>query len=268
MSKEEFLENRRKGIGGSDIAAILGMDKYKTPFKVWYDKVFGSPRFENKYTKAGIYLEDSVCQMFLNEFDEAVCESPETKVHPKYDFILGNIDRIIDFGKEKAVLEIKTTQEFIEEIPQYWYLQLNWYMNICGIDRGYIAWLERGLDFHYREFERNEEIFNDCLSEAVTFWNDYVITKVPPPYTNGEDVETMHPVHKQGDFITGRDEVYEAYNRLIQIKEMEKELTVEKAELQDQLKMVIQGKEGIKYGDKVLITWKANKKGSRVFSLK
>lgn len=38
MSHQEWLEDRRKGIGGSDVATILGLNQYKSAYQLWLEK--------------------------------------------------------------------------------------------------------------------------------------------------------------------------------------------------------------------------------------
>lgn len=57
MDREKWLEERRKGIGGSDAAALVGMNSYSTPYMVWADKTGRLPekRTAKLCAKAGIW---------------------------------------------------------------------------------------------------------------------------------------------------------------------------------------------------------------------
>ena len=98
MSKNRviWLKERRTGIGGSDVSAILGISSYASPYTVWADKLGLLP--EREYTEAmrqGVDLEAYVSRRF--------CEETGLKAHrknriirtPAYPYSLANIDRRI-----------------------------------------------------------------------------------------------------------------------------------------------------------------------------
>lgn len=66
MSRDEWLIERRKGIGGSDASIILGLNKWKTPFELWLDKTGQVPVSESQSEAAyfGSLLEDIVAKEF------------------------------------------------------------------------------------------------------------------------------------------------------------------------------------------------------------
>lgn len=93
LTHEEWLEERRKSIGGSDAAALVGMNPYVTPYMLWADKTGRlPPKEDNEAMRQGRDLEAYVAQRF--------CESSGKKVHvhsqmlrnPEYPFAHANID--------------------------------------------------------------------------------------------------------------------------------------------------------------------------------
>ena len=52
MTRDEWLESRRKGIGGSDASAILGLNPYSSPLAVYLDKIGKS---EDWFTETSVY---------------------------------------------------------------------------------------------------------------------------------------------------------------------------------------------------------------------
>lgn len=105
---KEWLAIRRRGIGGSDAAAIVGLDRYRSPFAVYADKLGLTPeREDNEAMRQGRDLEDYVAQRFTETTGKKVRRCNDTLQHPKYPRLLANIDRLI--VGEKALLECKTT---------------------------------------------------------------------------------------------------------------------------------------------------------------
>ncbi len=59
----EWLELRRQGLGASDMAAVMGVSPYKTPYQLWAEKTGATP--EQKVGAAanrGVILEDAVAR--------------------------------------------------------------------------------------------------------------------------------------------------------------------------------------------------------------
>lgn len=68
MPRGEWLEHRKTGIGGSDAAAIVGMNPYVTPFALWADKTGRMPAKEdNEAMRQGRDLEQYVADRFTEQ---------------------------------------------------------------------------------------------------------------------------------------------------------------------------------------------------------
>ena len=127
-------EERRNYIGGSDIAAILGMSRWKTPLKLWLEKtgeVEPDDLSENEAVQLGIELEDFVAQKFARENNKKVRKTSQMYVHKKYPFMVAHIDRLIAGADE--ILECKTCASYKQDeweedkIPQEYILQVSTY---------------------------------------------------------------------------------------------------------------------------------------------
>lgn len=65
VSHDQWLENRKSGIGSSEIATIVGLNPYETPYQLWLRKTGQvPPKEENFFMKAGHYLEDAVARFY------------------------------------------------------------------------------------------------------------------------------------------------------------------------------------------------------------
>jgi putative phage-type endonuclease len=64
MTRDEWLAARRTGIGGSDIAAILGLSPWRTPLDVYRDKVDGAEQPETEAMRWGRLLEDVIAREY------------------------------------------------------------------------------------------------------------------------------------------------------------------------------------------------------------
>ena len=273
-TRDEWLRSRSKGIGGSDIAAILGANTHRTPYQVWEDKTERGEKFEgNKFTRRGQYMEDAVSNYFEDVTGHRLIKASDTDeilIHKQHPFILGSPDRrYFDSEGGKGVLECKTTMMSIDQdvdsLPKTWFIQLQWYLGLTGYKRGTIAWAELGYtsDFKHLEIDFNPMFFAYMVDEACKFWNDYVLTDTPPPATTSEDVERIYATHTESKYINASTEFLEMYNELKELTAQIKELTERSDNLKEGIKLALMDAEGATYQDQVLVTWKSSKPGMK-----
>lgn len=182
---DDWLEIRKLGVGGSDIAKVIGESNYGCNVDVWNDKVNGSEFKGNRFTDWGHRLEPIVADKFADSHKEfQVLELERTL---KRGYSLANVDRLI-YHPEKGygILECKTTSTYNykewtgEEVPQEYFCQVMHYLAVTGLKYAYINCLIGGND--YKEFfiERDEEACEILLNSADEFWKNYVLTKNCP----------------------------------------------------------------------------------------
>lgn len=185
MDKLEWLKERQRGIGGSDVGAILGVNKWKTPFQVYLEKTEeiteASETSEAAYW--GTELEDMVAREFAKRTGKKVRRDNKHFVSRNYPFMVANIDRRV--VGENSILECKTVNQFgakeweEDEIPASYLLQVQHYLYVCEADKGYIAALIGGQRFIWKEVEKDEELISMIIQAEKDFWN-MVQHKTPP----------------------------------------------------------------------------------------
>ncbi len=246
LSHEEWLEWRKKGIGGSDVGAIVGANPWRKPINVYLDKIGeGIPIEENERMKVGTFLEEYVAKRFMEETGKKVRNNNHIMQHDKYDFMLANIDR--DIVGENAILECKTTSAFNKKawehiIPVYYELQCHHYMAVGGYDRVYLAVLIGNDTFKYFVIERDEEIIEMLIERESEFWNDYVLAKREPPADGTEDYdEIIKERYPEADEELEEMELSSEYDKKIdrinELKELIKTLTNEQNQLEQEIKL-------------------------------
>jgi predicted phage-related endonuclease len=157
----------------------------------------------------------------------------------------------------KGILECKTTQSSLEDVPETWFAQLQWYLGIVGLMYGSVAWLEHGLDFKYHEYEFDPDFFNFMLEEVRKFWENHILTDIPPDPINVADVEKMFTRHVEGSKIDATPELIAVHQELKTVRYALKELEAKETDLIDKVKFVMKDTEVIINGTKPLFTWKA-----------
>ena len=115
-SREEWLKERQKGIGGSDAAVILGLNPYKNNIRLWEEKtgkVQAEDISDKPYVKYGTQAEDLLRELFKLDFPQYEVSHDENTIikHPKYPFLFASLDgQLVDKETgELGILEIKTT---------------------------------------------------------------------------------------------------------------------------------------------------------------
>jgi putative phage-type endonuclease len=260
LNKEQWLADRKKGIGGSEVSAILGLNKYKSAFQVWHDKTGrSSEQTENNFMKFGAKAEKLVVEYWEEKSGIKTKECGHLS-HPTYNFILGTPDRLYEKNGIKGVLECKTSKMIITpEDPRFmnFFCQLQWYMGLAEAKIGEVAILGRlNCDFDGFEFDFNPDFYDEILEKIVYFWEKNVLKDIPPDPVNAQDVEKLFRKHINGKFVEANDFTLGIVNKLKDIKKCIKNLEDEEEKLCEQLKLLIRDNEGITYNEKSLVTWK------------
>lgn len=277
-NREEWLVNRNKiTIGGSELASILGLNKYQSPLSVYRQKMGIDPKFEgNDATRRGLYFEDAIANMWADETGNVIIKSSEGDmyIHPKHNWLGGSPDRIFFHNgsrknKDRKVLEIKSTKLKIdvEELPKGWFIQPNFYTGLLGYSGFAIVWFELFTDrLKYQEFDFNKELYDMVLEQVVEWHENHIVKKVPPPPVSEYDLQRLFPQEEPDKMILASDEQEEVYGQLIGLKRQMKALTEQLKESELILKLAMEDAESlIDNSGNVLITYKANKLGTRVF---
>jgi putative phage-type endonuclease len=111
LSHDEWIEQRRKGIGGSDIAAICGLSKWKKAIHVYLEKIGEAPETEiSEAAEWGILQEPLIADKFARNHPEwAITEQKAIYMNPEVPWALGNLDRMVICPvRGRGILEIKT----------------------------------------------------------------------------------------------------------------------------------------------------------------
>lgn len=252
--------NRKNFIGGSDIAAVMGLSRWKTALQLWAEKtgeVEPADLSEVEAVQLGTELEEFVAKKFEKETGKSVRRSPQNYTHKKYDFMKCQVDRLVTGTDE--LLECKTCSAWKakewegEDIPNEYILQVMWQLGITGRKVGWIAVLIGGQAFKYKRIDFDYNMFDKMESEVIRFWA-MVESKVPPIAT-GMDNQILFELHPESNSEIQEAQELESQIALLQevkmhIQEMEKE----KEEIEASIKERIGDNLGIKT-EKYIVKW-------------
>lgn len=198
-----FSEVRRKYLGGTDAAGVLGLSRWKTPISIWAEKTGAIVEEDemNIHKEVGTLLEDDVAELFTRRTGKKVRRANETIFHKKHSFLGANIDRMIvgeDAGLECKTAAVWKSKEWDgEEIPREYVLQCLHYLAVTGKKRWYLAVLIGNQDFQWKVIERDENLLNDMVNREVSFWNDYVLPNIMPSVVTKYDGDTLDKLFPQ-----------------------------------------------------------------------
>lgn len=190
MNSEGFIENRRKGLGGSDIGTLLGLNKYGTSLDVYLSKV--QPQTEdrglNLPAEIGHILEPVVARMFAKQNDlklddrtgfkygvmknAVAVPEKETVTWVNNPICRASLDFMYDRDGTSGVLECKTTRLQITETMDSHYCQALWYAGIMGVDEFTVSYLHIPMNFNYRylyEYSMTRNPNYDSLVAALEY---------------------------------------------------------------------------------------------------
>lgn len=269
--RTEWLQHREQGIGSSEVATIVGLNPWETPYQLWRRKKgLDAPQEENFAMKAGHYLEDAVSMFWHDETGQDVIKSsagdwlivnkdkPYLRVSPDRTYWLKGQPHN---QQNKGILECKTTQLSIDadDIPKHWFCQLQYQLGVAELTYGSLAWLCSGREFGYKDIRFVPDFYAWLVEEVDRFWTDNIVGNVEPSAISVKDVLLKYDKHTAGKSIEVGEDLFRDYQDLKDLRKQIDVLTERKDTLEGRLKLAFEDAEAITYGGDTLATWKAPK---------
>jgi hypothetical protein len=205
-SYDEWIQFRTRGLGASEIGTLMGVNSWKSPAELYYQKIGLIPQKvdQNIPMFMGTILEKTVAEIFeyWDGDDASMLKNYETQtkvrtlyepvgyvVNPQYPHLFFSPDRLqiksknlrirdgrINLENVEAVIEIKTisgwsSKQWEGGIPPSYYLQLQTYLMGLGIDTGYLVALEDGRNLKVHKFDRDQEMIDMIGRVTADFWS-------------------------------------------------------------------------------------------------
>jgi putative phage-type endonuclease len=262
LPKSEWLAARHPHIGGSEIGAVLGLNKYKTARQLYEEKIGPVPEDiqPNPKMLAGTRQEPLIAQAYADITGNAVSSDGLLRVHPDYPFCSVSLDRVIaDKGDSRGpgVLECKNTTSMFastweQDVPLPYYCQTQWGMFVSGFKWGAICVQIDGWDIRILPVERDDDFIAMMLEAAKEFWH-CVETRTPPEAV-ADDVEKM--TVEAGKQVQADESIANILSELAIVRANKKASETAEELLTDALKLKIGNAESVVDGDKVLVTYK------------
>lgn len=274
QDRNEWLKYRESGIGSSEVATILGLNRWETPLQLWRrKKKIDAPKQENEAMLMGHLLEDAVAQRWQIETGREIIKSSEGDwliVNPDKPYMRVSPDRTYWLGnsrgqKDKGILECKTTRMEVDpfDIPKYWFVQVQYQLGVAELNEGALAWLVNGRDFGFKDIAFVPDFFQYISEEVERFWVDCIKGDKEPDPMSCADVMLKYPIHTAGKVVEIGENYLNTYTEIKELKDRISELEEKKTDLENELKSLFGDAEAIAYKGQTLATWKAPKESSK-----
>ena len=252
--------DRTKFLGASEAGAVLGISPYRTPFRVWQEKVgLVLPDPPGIPARAGNALENLVLDLFQEETGKMVAYRQEEFEDDEYPFLKCHVDGVANSGE---IVEAKTTgsdkgwgEPGTDQIPQVYLAQVTVQMYLAGLRIAYVPVLIGREDFRIYKVERDEELEKMILPRLVKFWTENVEKKIAPPPVTLSDLYEAFPRHEARQ-VEASEEVFRAVRGLARVKEEIKALESMKEAHEKVILEAMGSADELVHEGKVLATWR------------
>jgi putative phage-type endonuclease len=281
IDRLQWLQARRAGIGGSDIGAIIGLSKWKSPVDVWLDKTGRTePDMEmSEPAYFGIELESFVAAEYSKRSGNKVQRVNQIIKHPQRAWMLANIDRAVvadgsrarvdKFGTMdgiKGLLECKTASAYLERewsdgsAPLAYVAQCQWYMAVTGAEWCDLAVLIGGQKYVCHRIDRDESLIDAVIEAGRQFWFNNVIADLPPTPRTPEETLALFPTNSRDDLVVASDDIMHALGAYQLLKQQAKSVDDEMAVVKAAIQSFIGSHSGVcDPQGSPLATWKQSK---------
>lgn len=193
---------RSTGIGGSDIAAIMGESSWKSPYDIWISKTGQMPtegqQQQSEAARWGNVLEDSIAYEWARRNNKKIIKIPVSLEANDAPWMLANIDGFVldEYDRITGILEIKTTSLYNKDtwevgpVPYYYICQAMWYTMITGLPGFDIVCLVGGQHLYSYYFPIDQELCECMKKAAYDFWHANVLG-MKEPEVQATDLEKL-----------------------------------------------------------------------------
>lgn len=196
--RDEWLEMRHGGLGGSDVGAVLGLSPYKSPMRVWAEKtgrVEDEDLSHREAVRWGVVLEDAIAGEFAHRYGVELHRPKAMFVDRKHPHLFANPDGLFEHWDDgvPTVYEGKTAGINLEgdwangATPAWYQGQGVHYAARLGYKRVVFFCLIAGQNPQMRTIEVTDELAESVTAASDAWWKRHVVADVPPPPDDSDD---------------------------------------------------------------------------------
>lgn len=266
--------NRMGFVGGSDVAAILGVSPWKTPHELWLQKTGRAAREEitpqqQKRFDRGHRLEPVVLDMLLDRLRDdghevELLRTNERYVDVEHPFMACEIDFELMLDGEHVNGDCKTVHPFAskkwgeegtDEVPIEYAAQFMHGLGITGRDRCIVATLIGMDDLLIYEVQRDQETIDGIRARVAQYWNECVVADVAPDPIDFDDAKAIY-AKADGTKVEASSEIRDAVFKLAEVKQKLKSFEESEKELSFRIADFMRPHSILTFGGNEIATWK------------
>lgn len=211
-SREEWLAGRQRGIGGSEVAIVMGVSKWGSRYSLWSRKTGIDPGtdFDNDILEFGRLIEPMIATRYAEKTGRELIDlGLAIRQHPRCPFLFVSHDRMIApvAGHDgPGVLSIKSVNPWIDqgdweeaEAPLIYQIQLQAELAASGCSWGSFGFLRWGKPVQWFDVPRNDRFIAAMEKECGEFWE--MVESGNPPAIDGSDhtSEALKRIYPEAD---------------------------------------------------------------------
>jgi putative phage-type endonuclease len=263
--REDWLRWRSTGIGASDIAGILGVSPWASPYSVWAQKSM-NVRDDNppnaEAMRWGTLLEGAI----LDETARRLAIKPHSTqlrcTHRQFPWAICTVDALFsDDEGDDGVIEIKTSPDAKwYEVPNYYQAQVQWQLEVTDRQRAWVACLHNGRRLSLWRIERDKETAWKMLDIAEQFWSQYVETgrapEVDASAATSDALSLRYAAAADGGEPVAIDSIAGIVTQLRQARDKVKAAEEQQRKAENEIKAAMGESVAATVAGAVVVTWK------------
>lgn len=263
---------RANGLGASEIAAVVGISPYGDAWQVYATKKGLIRREQTEEMFWGKQLEPVIARVFATRMGVEIEWCDQRIAHSLRPWQFASPDAfVLGSNRERTgILECKTAslhnagewdreRDDADGVPDYYVVQVQWQMSVCGLTHAYVAVLIAGNDFRIYRIDHDPVLEEILVEDGEAFFRKHLMAGEPPPIGGSElareYLKRRYPREREKLREATPDEV-SLLNEYATLRDMLDGFDGRRDEMENELKIRIGEAEGLTWGENRKLTWK------------
>jgi putative phage-type endonuclease len=274
FDRAAWLQWRRLGVGASDIAAIVGLSPWQSPYSLWCEKVgLTEGQAETEAMAHGRYAEHAIKAWFEDNYELRVVLQQQWMQHPTFEWARCTPDGflveggLIDAGETVSaigLIEFKVADFKVwDDIPDNYQCQAQYQMLVTGQSNVVFA-VQHGKRFVRYDLERDDDDIRFLRDAAESFWEDFVCAGVAPDVDGHQATASAlgHRWQASDNSVDFDDDLSKIVEELRAAKVEQKWWDDRRALLENQIKEAMADATIARADGQIVATWKPSTRAS------
>lgn len=273
VDRATWLEQRRQGLGASDVAAIFGVSRWSTAWDVWAEKTGRvQPEPENDAMRRGRILEDGIAELWAatRPADQPVrLRRAGLMKHRQHPMIMATVDRLSVCQLGRCLTEIKSSVDLSDwgsddapETPVEYQLQTQQQLAVTGRDHVHVVVLGPRFQVVERVIDRDDDLIGQMIGQLVNWWANHIEADVEPEATAAsvDGLARLYGDPDPGEVVELPSDLWGARAQVRDLNRRIGELEQQRDDLVARVKQHARNASVIKAAGDVIATWKPTRR--------